>query len=149
MNFSEVFIRRPVLSTVVALMIILLGAQGLTNLSIRQYPKVEETAITVTTAYAGASADLIQGFISAPIANAVTTTENIDYVTSSSSPSSSTVTVHMKLGSNPDAALTEVISKVNQVRGNLPKEADDPVITKGTGQNFATMYLAVRTRQQA
>jgi len=144
MNFSEVFIRRPVLSTVVALMIILLGAQGLTNLSIRQYPKVEETAITVTTAYAGASADLIQGFISAPIANAVTTTENIDYVTSSSSPSSSTVTVHMKLGSNPDAALTEVISKVNQVRGNLPKEADDPVITKGTGQNFATMYLAVQ-----
>ncbi|MGH7006194.1 MAG: efflux RND transporter permease subunit, partial [Alphaproteobacteria bacterium] len=73
-----------------------------------------------------------------------TTTENIDYVTSSSSPSTSTVTVQMKLGADPDAALTEVISKVNQVRGDLPEEADDPVITKGTGQDFATMYLAVQ-----
>ncbi|MBB3234893.1 efflux RND transporter permease subunit [Phyllobacterium endophyticum] len=144
MNFSDIFIRRPVLSTVVALMIILLGAQGLVNLSVRQYPKVEETVITIKTAYAGASADLMQGFISAPIAKAVTTTENIDYVTSSSAPSSSTVTVQMKLGANPDAALTEVISKVNQVRGDLPEEADDPVITKGTGQDFATMYLAVQ-----
>ena len=130
MNFSDIFIRRPVLSTVVALMIILLGAQGLVNLSVRQYPKVEETVITIKTAYAGASADLMQGFISAPIAKAVTTTENIDYVTSSSAPSSSTVTVQMKLGANPDAALTEVISKVNQVRGDLPEEADDPVITR-------------------
>ncbi|SDN76229.1 efflux RND transporter permease subunit [Phyllobacterium sp. OV277] len=144
MNFSDVFIRRPVLSTVVALMIILLGAQGVSNLAVRQYPKVDETAITITTTYAGASADLMQGFISAPIAKAVTTTENIDYVTSSSVPSSSTVTVQMKLGADPDAALTEVISKVNQVRGDLPTEADDPVIKKGTGQEFATMYLAVQ-----
>ncbi|EJN04881.1 efflux RND transporter permease subunit [Phyllobacterium sp. YR531] len=144
MNFSEIFIRRPVLSTVVALMIILLGAQGLVNLSVREYPKVEETVITISTAYPGASADLMQGFISSPIAKAVTTTENIDYVTSSSSPSSSKVTVQMKLGADPDAALTEVISKVNQVRGDLPEESDDPIITKGTGQDFATMYLAVQ-----
>ncbi|WP_204270686.1 efflux RND transporter permease subunit, partial [Escherichia coli] len=90
---SDLFIKRPVLSTVLGAMILLVGLQGIFNLAIRQYPKVEETAITVTTAYPGASADLIQGFISAPIARAVASTENIDYVTSSSAPSASTVTV--------------------------------------------------------
>ena len=144
MSFSDIFIRRPVLSTVLGALILLLGFQGIFNLQIRQYPEVEETAITVTTAYPGASADLIQGFISAPIARAVASTENIDYVTSSSRPSSSTVTVQMKLGSNPDVALTEVLSKVQGVRGLLPEEAKDPVIVKGTGQDFAMMYIAMQ-----
>ncbi|RAZ73756.1 efflux RND transporter permease subunit [Mesorhizobium atlanticum] len=144
MSFSDLFIRRPVLSTVLACMILLLGFQGIFGLSIRQYPKVDETAITVTTAYPGASADLIQGFISAPIARAVASTENIDYVTSSSRPSSSTVTVQMKLGSNPDVALAEVLSKVQGVRGTLPDAAKDPVIVKGTGQQFAMMYISMQ-----
>ncbi|RUU33101.1 efflux RND transporter permease subunit, partial [Mesorhizobium sp. M6A.T.Ca.TU.002.02.2.1] len=144
MSFSDLFIRRPVLSTVLALMILLLGFQGIFNLSIRQYPEVEETAITITTAYPGASADLIQGFISAPIARAVASTENIDYVTSASRPSSSTVTVQMKLGSNPDIALNEVLSKVQGVRGELPDEAEDPVIVKGTGEQFAMMYISMQ-----
>ena len=144
MSFSDIFIRRPVLSTVVALMILLLGFQGLFNLSVRQYPEVEETVITISTVYPGASADLIQGFITAPIAAAVATTENIDYVKSQSSPSSSTVTVQMELGSNPDTALTEVMSKVQQVRGQLPTDAEDPTIVKGTGMQFAIMYLAMQ-----
>ncbi|MET3661628.1 efflux RND transporter permease subunit [Aquamicrobium ahrensii] len=144
MNFSALFIRRPVLSTVVALLILLLGFQGLFNLSVREYPKVDETVITVTTVYAGANPDLIQGFITAPIAEAVATTENIDYVSSQSMPSSSVVTVQMKLGSNPDTALTEVMSKVQEVRGQLPSGAKDPTIVKGTGQQFAIMYLAVQ-----
>ncbi len=144
MSFSDTFIRRPVLSTVLAFLILLLGAQGIFGLSVRQYPKVEETVITVTTTYAGASADLIQGFITSPVAASVSTTENVDYVTSQSRPSASIVTVHMRLGSNPDAALTEVIAKVNEVRGNLPSDAEDPVIVKGTGQQFAIMYLAMR-----
>ncbi|MEZ2333088.1 efflux RND transporter permease subunit [Mesorhizobium sp. RCC_202] len=144
MSFSDLFIRRPVLSTVLACMILLLGFQGIFGLSIRQYPKVDETAITVTTAYPGASADLIQGFISAPIARAVASTENIDYVTSSSRPSSSTVTVQMKLGSNPDVALAEVLSKVQGVRGTLPDASKDPVIVKGTGQQFAMMYISMQ-----
>ncbi|TIU25727.1 MAG: efflux RND transporter permease subunit, partial [Mesorhizobium sp.] len=144
MSFSDIFIRRPVLSTVLACMILLLGFQAIFNLSIRQYPKVDETAITITTAYPGASADLIQGFISAPIARAVASTENIDYVTSSSRPSSSTVTVQMKLGSNPDVALTEVLSKVQGVRGTLPDASKDPVIVKGTGQQFAMMYISMQ-----
>ncbi|MER8526029.1 efflux RND transporter permease subunit [Mesorhizobium sp. M0814] len=144
MSFSDLFIRRPVLSTVLACMILLLGFQGIFNLSIRQYPEVEETAITITTAYPGASADLIQGFISAPIARAVASTENIDYVTSASRPSSSTVTVQMKLGSDPDVALNEVLSKVQSVRGDLPDETKDPVIVKGTGQQFAMMYISMQ-----
>ena len=144
MNFSALFIRRPVLSTVVAALILLLGFQGIFNLSIREYPEVAETAITVTTAYPGASPELIQGFITAPIAEAVATTENIDYVTSQSSPSTSVVTVNMKLGSNPDTALTDVLSKVQQVKSKLPTASKDPVIVKGTGQQFAIMYLAVQ-----
>jgi multidrug efflux pump len=144
MSFSDIFIRRPVLSTVVAFMILLLGFQGIFNLSVREYPEVEETVITITTPYAGASADLIQGFITAPIASAVSTTENIDYVTSQSRPSASVVTVQMKLGSNPDVALTEVMSKVQQVKSQLPTAAEDPTIVKGTGQQFAIMYLALQ-----
>ena len=144
MNFSAIFIRRPVLSTVLAFLILLLGFQGLFNLQVRQYPEVEETVITITTVYPGASADLIQGFITSPIAAAVSTTENVDYVSSQSRPSASVVTVQMRLGSDPDAALTEVMSKVQQVRSQLPSDAEDPTIVKGTGQQFAIMYLALQ-----
>ena len=144
MNFSSIFIRRPVLSTVLGLLILLVGFQGIFNLSVRQYPEVEETVITVTTLYPGASPDLIQGFITAPIAAAVSTTENIDYVSSQSRPSASVVTVQMQLGSDPDVALTEVMSKVQQVRGQLPPDSEDPTIVKGTGQQFAIMYLALQ-----
>jgi multidrug efflux pump len=144
MNISRTFIERPVLSTVLGALILLLGFQGMFNLSVRQYPEVEETVITVSTLYPGASADLIQGFITAPIAAAVSTTENIDYVTSQSRPSMSTVTVQMQLGADPDIALTEVMSKVQQVRSQLPSAAEDPTIVKGTGMQFAIMYLAVQ-----
>src|SRR5690606_30164230 len=109
MSISDTFIRRPVLSTVFGLLILLLGAQGLVSLQIRQYPEEEETVVTITTTYPGASADLIQGFITSPIAAAVSTTENIDYVSSQSRPSASVVTVQMRLGSDPDVALTEVM----------------------------------------
>jgi multidrug efflux pump len=143
-NISQRFIQRPVQSTVLGALILLLGFQGIFNLTVRQYPKVEETVITVTTSYPGASADLMQGFVTSPIAAAVATTENVDYVTSQSRPSSSTVSVQMRLGSNPDVALTEVMSKVQQVRGSLPDDAKDPVIVKGTGLQFAIMYLAAQ-----
>lgn len=141
MNLSQLFIRRPVLSTVFGCLILLLGFQGLANLQVREYPEVEETVITITTVYPGASPDLIQGFITSPIARAVSTTENIAYVSSTSRPSASTVRVNMKLGSDPDTALTEVMSKVQQVRGELPEDARDPMIVKGTGRQFAIMYL--------
>jgi len=120
MSFSEVFIRRPVLSTVVSLLILLLGAQGIVSMSVRQYPKVDETVITVTTSYPGASADVIQGFISQRIAKAVTSAEGVDYVTSKSALGLSTVQVFMRLNADPNKSLTEVISKVQQVRGDMP-----------------------------
>ncbi|MEZ0172351.1 efflux RND transporter permease subunit [Microvirga sp. TS319] len=141
MSFTELFIRRPVLSMVVSLLILLLGAQGLMNLQVRQYPEVEETTITVTTTYTGASADLIQGFISTPIAKSVSSAEGVDYVTTQSRLGVSTVSVRMRLNTDPNAALTEVTAKVQQVRAQLPQEAEDPVIMKGTGQTFALMYI--------
>ncbi|WP_336802417.1 efflux RND transporter permease subunit [Kaistia sp. MMO-174] len=145
MSFSELFIRRPVLATVVSLLMLLLGAQGILSMSIRQYPKVDETVVTVTTVYPGASADVIQGFITSTIAKSVSSAEGVDYVTSKSSLGVSTVSVYMRLNTNPDKALTEVIAKVQQVRGKLPDEAEDPVIQKGTGFQFALMYLAARS----
>ncbi len=142
MHFSEIFIRRPVLSSVLAAFILLLGFQAIFSLPVRQYPEVEETVVTITTVYPGAAPELIQGFITAPIAAAVATTENIDYVSSQSRPSASVVSVQMKLGADPDVALTEVLSKVQSVTGQLPDAAEDPIIVKGTGQTFALMYLA-------
>ncbi|MBL0406970.1 efflux RND transporter permease subunit [Microvirga aerilata] len=141
MSFTELFIRRPVLSMVVSLLILLLGAQGLMSLQVRQYPEVEETTITVTTAYTGASADLIQGFISTPIAKSVSSAEGVDYVTTQSRLGVSTVSVRMRLNTDPNAALTEVTAKVQQIRAQLPSDAEDPVIMKGTGQSFALMYI--------
>ncbi len=141
MNLTELFIRRPVLAMVVSFLILLLGAQGLMNLQVRQYPEVKETTITVTTAYVGASAELMQGFISTPIAKAVSSAEGVDYVTSQSRLGVSTVSVRMRLNTDPDAALTDVTAKVQQVRSQLPADAEDPVIVKGTGQTFALMYL--------
>ena len=105
-------------------MILLLGAQGLLSLQVRQYPKIEETTITITTAYTGASADLMEGFISSPIAKAVSSAEGIDYVTSQSRLGVSTVSARMRLNTDPNAALTEVTSKVQQVRAQLPREAE-------------------------
>ncbi len=141
MSFTELFIRRPVLSIVVSLLILLMGAQGLMSLSVRQYPQVEETTITITTSYPGASASLIQGFISTPIAKAVSAAEGIDYVTSKSRLGVSVVSARMRLNTDPNAALTEVQARVQQVRAQLPTDAEDPVLVKGTGQSFALMYL--------
>jgi multidrug efflux pump len=141
MNFSEIFIRRPVLSIVLSLLILLMGLQGAQSLAVRQYPKIDETVIGVRTFYAGASAALIQGFITDPVSKAVASAEDVDYVTSSSSQSSSNVSVHMRLGTDPDKALTNVMTKVQSVRGTLPREAEDPVVTKGTGYNQPLLYI--------
>ena len=144
MHFSEIFIRRPVLSTVLAALILFLGLAAMVNLPVRQYPEVEESVITITTVYPGAAPDLIQGFVTSPISSAVSTTENVDYITSQSRPSASVVTVQMKLGADPDIALTEVMSKVQKVTGQLPQDTETPIVAKGTGMTFALMYLAVQ-----
>jgi len=141
-NFAGVFIRRPVLSTVLSLLILLLGVQSATNLEIRQYPKVDETVITINTAYPGASAELVQSFIGDPIAKAAASAEGVDYVTSSSVQGRSTVTVQMRLGTNPDTALTEVIAKTQQARRDLPEDAYDPIVIKGTGRTYGLLFIS-------
>lgn len=141
MAFTDIFIKRPVLSLVVSLLILLIGFQAATHLGIRQYPKLSNTVVTVTTSYPGASPDLMQGFITQPIEQAVASAEGVDYITSSSVQGTSTISVYIKLNVDPNAALTEVSSKVSSVRYLIPRESNDPVITKSTGQTTAVMYL--------
>src|SRR5215813_5444664 len=126
MSFTDVFIRRPVLALVVSLLILLIGLKAMTSLQIRQYPKLSNTTITVTTTYPGASPDLIQGFITTPIEQAVATAEGIDYLTSRSIQSTSTVTAYVRLNYDPSQALTDVMAKVQQVKYLMPPEAQDP-----------------------
>ena len=121
MNVTELFIRRPVLAMVVSFLILLLGAQGLISMQVRQYPKVDETTVTITTTYTGASADLMQGFISTPIAKAVSSAEGVDYVTSQSRLGLSTVSVRMRLNTDPNSALTECTAMSQQIRAQLPQ----------------------------
>src|SRR6478672_11966401 len=141
MKFTDIFIRRPVLALVVSLLILLIGLKCLLGLQIRQYPRLYNTTITVTTTYPGASPDLIQGFITTPIEQAVATAEGIDYLTSNSIQSTSTVTAYIRLNYDPSQALTDVMAKVQQVKYLIPSQAQDPVILKSTGQTTAVMYI--------
>lgn len=141
MALTDIFVRRPVLSLVVSLLILFIGVKSLTGLPIRQYPKLSNTVATVTTVYPGASPDLIQGFITTPIEQAVSSADGIDYLTSSSVQGASTVTIYLKLNFDPTTALTDILTKVQQVKYQLPAGSQDPVITKKTGDGFAVMYL--------
>ena len=141
MAFTDIFIKRPVLSLVVSLLILLIGLNAAVHLPVRQYPKLSNTVITVTTTYPGASPELMQGFITTPIEQAVASAEGIDYMTSQSVQGTSTISVYMKLNADPNQALTDVMAKVNQVKYQIPKEANDPVIVKSTGQTTAVMYI--------
>ncbi len=126
MKFTDIFIRRPVLALVVSLLILLIGLRAMLGLPIRQYPKLSNTTITVTTIYPGASPDLMQGFITTPIAQAVATAEGIDYLTSSSVQGTSTITAYIQLNFDPDKALTEVMAKVQQVKYLMPDRRPGP-----------------------
>ena len=141
MKFTDTFVRRPVLSLVVSLLILLIGGMSMLAMPIRQYPRLYNTTITVTTSYPGASPDLIQGFITTPIEQAVSSAEGIDYLTSSSTQNTSTVTAYIKLNYDPNQALTDVMAKVQQVKYLMPQQAHDPVILKSTGQTTAVMYI--------
>jgi multidrug efflux pump len=141
MKFTDIFIRRPVLALVVSLLILLIGLKCLFALQIRQYPRLYNTTITVTTIYPGASPDLVQGFITTPIEQAVATSEGIDYLTSNSIQGTSTVTAYIKLNYDPSQAMTDVMAKVQQVKYLMPTQAQDPIILKSTGQTTAVMYL--------
>ncbi|MCP1336363.1 MexW/MexI family multidrug efflux RND transporter permease subunit [Futiania mangrovi] len=149
MSFTDIFIRRPVLATVVSLLILLLGLQALSKLQIRQYPELSNTTITITTTYPGANADVIKGFITTPIEQAVSNTEGLDTLVSTSQQNVSTVTLNLRLNADPDRAVADVLSKVNQVAGVLPDEANDPVVVKQTGEGFALLYMSFTSAQMS
>lgn len=142
MHFTDIFIKRPVLATVVSLMILLMGLYSLFGLPLREYPEVSSTMITVNTTYSGASASVIQGFISQPLTQAIAQSEGIDYMTSSSTMGNSTISLYMNLNYDPNAALAEVMAKVNSVKNQLPDSAQDPVVTKSASDQFDLMYLS-------
>ena len=147
MSWTDIFIKRPVLSVVVSLLILLIGLRAATTLPIRQYPKLSNTVVTITTVYPGASADLIQGFITTPIEQAVASAEGVDYITSNSVQGTSTIQVYVKLNFDPNQALTEVLAKVNSVKYLIPKESNDPIVVKTTGQTTAVMYLGFSSEE--
>ncbi|MDR9424781.1 MAG: efflux RND transporter permease subunit [Marinobacter sp.] len=142
MRFTDIFVHRPVLSTVVSLLILLIGARAAMEMEIRQYPQLESTTVTVTTAYPGASSDLIKGFITTPLQQAIAEASGIDYLTSTSSQSVSTIQAKMVLNYDANDALAEIQAKVASQRNVLPAEAEDPVITSTTGDSTALMYIA-------
>ncbi|MBL8643557.1 MAG: efflux RND transporter permease subunit [Rhodospirillaceae bacterium] len=142
MTFTDLFIRRPVLSIVVSLLILLVGLRAIFDLPLRQFPELTNTVITVSTAYPGAPAELMQGFITTPIEQAVASVDGVDYITSNSTQSASTVTAYIKLNRDSGDAMTEVMSKVQQVKYQLPRESNDPIITKSVGQSVQAMYMS-------
>src|SRR5205814_1978979 len=142
MKLTDLFIKRPVLAIVVSLVILIAGLQSVRSLSVRQYPRSDIAIVRVTTTYVGANANLVRGFISTPLERVIASADGIDYLESSSAQGASTITVHLKLNYDTNAALTQLQAKVAQVRDDLPPEAEAPVIELETADNqFAAMYL--------
>ena len=142
MAFTDPFIRRPVLATVVSLLIVLLGFQAFSKLVIRQYPQMENALITVTTAYPGANAETIQGYITQPLQQSLASAEGIDYMTSSSQQNLSIISIYARIGSNSDRLFTELLAKANEVKNQLPQDAEDPVLSKEAADASALMYIS-------
>lgn len=141
MKFTDLFIKKPVLATVVSLMILVLGLRSMFGLPVRQYPKTENATVTVTTVYYGANPDVIAGFITTPIEAAVAQAQGIDYLTSSSSSGVSTVTATLQLNYDSNRALSEINTKVQSVLNQLPAEAQQPTLTVQIGEAIAAMYM--------
>src|SRR5437016_7509117 len=142
MKLTDLFIKRPVLAMVVSLVILIAGLQSVRSLSVRQYPRSDIAVVQVSTTYVGANADLVRGFITTPLERVIASADGIDYMESSSAQGMSTITVHLKLNYDTNAALTQIQSKVAQVRNDLPPEAEAPVIDLQTADTqFASMYL--------
>ncbi len=142
MKITDLFIKRPVLAIVVNLIILIAGIQAVRSLSVRQYPRSDVAVVTVTTAYVGANADLVRGFITTPLERVIASADGIDYMESSSTQGISTITVHLKLNYDTNAALTQIQAKVAQVRNDLPPEAEAPIIQLQTADTqFAAMYI--------
>lgn len=146
MKFTDIFIRRPVLAISISLLIIILGLQAISKLAVREYPKMTTTVITVTTAYPGADANLIQAFVTSTLEESIAQADNIDYMSSSSAPNVSTITVKMKLNTDPAGALADVLAKVNAVRSELPSGIEAPSVASSSG-GTGIMYISFRSNK--
>ena len=142
MSFTDLFIRRPILSVVVSLLLLLVGSIAMFSLPIREYPAMESATITITTQYPGATQDVMQGFVTTPIAQAVSTASGIEYLTSTSTQGTSTIRAKLVLNADADRSMTEILSKVQQVSYRLPEGANDPVIDKITDGASAVQYVS-------
>ena len=147
MKFTDLFVKRPVLAMVVNLVIIIAGLQAVRSLSVRQYPRSDIAVIQVSTVYVGANADLVRGFITTPLERVIASADGIDYMESTSAQGLSTITVHLKLNYDTNAALTQIQAKVQQVKNDLPPESQVPVIDLETADTeFAAMYIGFSSK---
>jgi multidrug efflux pump len=141
MKFTDIFIRRPVLATVVSLFILVLGLRSMGLLPVLQFPRTQNAVVTVATAYTGADADVVAGFITTPLENSIAQANGIDYMTSTSTEGVSTITANLQLNYDSDKALTEINTKVNAVLNQLPPDAQKPVLNIKIGQTTDAMYI--------
>ena len=148
-SFTDLFIRHPVLAAVVNLAIVLMGWRALTSLPVQQYPNIQSSSVVITTVYYGASAEAVRGFLTTPIERAVSAISGVDYVESSSRAGVSTVTVRLKLNQNSTAALAEVTARLQQVRSELPAEAEPPQVeVQRADRPYASFYLSFSSKQR-
>jgi multidrug efflux pump len=149
-SFTDIFIKHPVLAIVVNLVIVLVGVRALTNLPIQQFPKVESSSIIITTVYTGASAETVRGFLTTPIERVVSAISGVDHIESNSRAGVSTITVRLKLDHNSTDALAEVTARLQQVRSELPSEAEPPVVeVQRADRPYATFYLGFTSEQRS
>ncbi|MES2729120.1 MAG: efflux RND transporter permease subunit [Pseudomonadota bacterium] len=141
MRFTDIFVQRPVLSIVISLIILLIGARALVDMPVRQYPFIESGTITVSTAYPGASPELMQGFVTTPIAQAIATADGVEYISSNSTQGGSSVSARLRVGADTDRALTDVMTKVDEISYLLPQESQNPIISKSSGDEIALIYV--------
>lgn len=149
MRFTDFFIRRPVFAIVLSLLLLVFGLRALNDLQVRQYPEMENGQLTITTAYPGADAELVKGFITTPIQETITSVEGIDYIKASSRAGISMIDVFLVLDYDVNIAMAEMLSKINEVQGRLPKDISDPIITKASAGNDAIMYIAYQSTRMS
>jgi len=149
MTFTDPFIRRPVLATVVSLLIILLGLQAFNKLSIREFPDMENALITVTTAYPGANAETIQGYITQPLQQSLASAEGIDYMVSRSQQNVSIIQIYARIGSNTDRLFVDLLAKAGEVKNQLPQDAEDPVLSREAAMGSALMYISFHSEHMS
>src|SRR6201995_52881 len=141
MNFTDIFIRRPVLASVVSLLILVLGLRALGTLQVLQYPQTQNAVVTITTVYYGADPDVVAGFLTTQLENAIAQANGIDYMSSTSLSGVSTITVYLRLNYDADKALTEINTKISSVLSQLPTGTQQPTLTVRVGQTIDAMYI--------